>query len=208
MTAFRGWPAEAIEFYEGLEADNSKTYWTAHLGAYEQHVRGPLLALLAELEAEFGAGRIFRPYRDVRFSADKSPYKTNIGAVLETGGYVTLSARGLGVGNGMYMMERDELLRYRAAIHADVSGEALREVIAAIESGGAVVQGSGALRTVPRGFARDHVRADLLRYRGIYAWREWEPGAWLGRAAAKKRVVEVLRSSAPLQEWLRTHVAP
>jgi uncharacterized protein (TIGR02453 family) len=206
MTAFRGWPAEAIEFYEGLEADNSKTYWTTNQPAYENHVRRPMLALLAELEEEFGTGRIFRPYRDVRFSADKSPYKTNIGAVLETGGYVTLSARGLGVGNGLYMMERDQLLRYRAAVHTDDTGEALRAIIAGIESGDAVVQGSGALKTVPRGFLRDHVRADLLRYRGIYAWREWEPGAWLGRATARKRVVELLRSSAPLQEWLQTHV--
>src|ERR1051325_11884594 len=81
--AFRGWPAEALEFYEGLEADNSKTYWTAHKTVYDEKVHAPMLALLAELEPEFGAGKIFRPYRDVRFSADKSPYKTAIPPPLE-----------------------------------------------------------------------------------------------------------------------------
>src|SRR6185436_10264821 len=92
---FRGWPSEALEFYEGLTADNSKTYWTSRLSFYEESVRGPMQELLAALEPEFGPGKIFRPYRDVRFSSDKSPYKTHLGAWLEFGGYLQLSADGL-----------------------------------------------------------------------------------------------------------------
>src|SRR5215216_5014379 len=84
--AFRGWPAEAIEFYEGLEADNSKTYWQQNKVVYEELVRGPMDELLAELAPQYGEGRIFRPYRDVRFSKDKSPYKTAIAATLANGG--------------------------------------------------------------------------------------------------------------------------
>ena len=60
---FRGWPVEAIEFFEGLTADNTKMYWQEHKEIYEQCVRAPMEALLAELEPEFGAGKIFRPYR-------------------------------------------------------------------------------------------------------------------------------------------------
>src|SRR6266542_6634636 len=71
--AFRGWPDEAVEFFEGLQADNTKTYWTAHKPVYEASVYAPMAGLLAELADEFGPGRIARPYRDVRFSADKSP---------------------------------------------------------------------------------------------------------------------------------------
>ncbi len=68
---FRGWPAEALEFYEGLEADNSKAYWTAHKDVYETVVLSPMKAILAELapEFEFGDGKVFRPNRDVRFNA-------------------------------------------------------------------------------------------------------------------------------------------
>ena len=88
--AFSGWPAEAIEFYEGLAADNSKHYWQAHKAVYDELVHQPMTELLAELEAEFGAGKIFRPYRDIRFSRDKSPYKTAIGATLASGGYVAV----------------------------------------------------------------------------------------------------------------------
>src|SRR5579863_8431980 len=109
---FTGWPAEALEFYEGLAADNSKSYWTAHKATYDQAVYAPMAALLAELESEFGAGRILRPYRDLRFSADKTPYKTAIAASLAGGGYIQLSARGLGVGSGMYHMAADQVERY------------------------------------------------------------------------------------------------
>ena len=98
---FRGWPAEAIDFYDGLEEDNSKSYWQAHKAAYEQAVLRPMEELLDDLAPQYGPGRIFRPYRDVRFSADKSPYKTAIGATIGAGGYVRLSAAGLAAGRGM-----------------------------------------------------------------------------------------------------------
>ena len=74
---FDGFPERALIFYEGLEADNSKPYWTDHKAVYEECVQAPMLALLAELEPEFGAAKFFRPYRDVRFAKDKTPYKTN-----------------------------------------------------------------------------------------------------------------------------------
>src|SRR2546427_7424599 len=99
--AFRGWKAEAIEFFEGLEADNSKTFWQRNKGVYETLVRGPMEELLAELAPEYGEGRIFRPYRDVRFSSDKSPYKTAIAATLANGGDISLSAGGPGAGGGL-----------------------------------------------------------------------------------------------------------
>jgi uncharacterized protein (DUF2461 family) len=105
--AFGGWPAEAIEFYEGLEADNSKTYWQKNKAVYEELVRGPMDELLAELAPQYGEGRIFRPYRDVRFSKDKSPYKTAIAATLANGGYISFSAEGLGAGRGLYMPAPD-----------------------------------------------------------------------------------------------------
>src|SRR5688572_9006955 len=99
--AFKGWPEDALEFYEGLEADNSKTYWTQHKSVYEDVVKRPMEELLAELAPAYGEGRIFRPYRDIRFSKDKSPYKTAIAATLAKGGYISLSSQGLGCGTGM-----------------------------------------------------------------------------------------------------------
>jgi uncharacterized protein (TIGR02453 family) len=203
---FNGWPAEALEFYEGLAADNSKAYWTAHKDSYERDVYAPMAALLAEVESEFGEGRIFRPYRDVRFSADKSPYKTAIAASLAGGGYVQLSSKGLAAGSGMYQMASDQLERYRRAVAADLPGDELRSVIAGVEKHGIAVTGHDSLKTAPRGYPKDHPRADLLRHKGLIAWQEWPAEAWLGTAAARDRVAGFLRATRSLCDWLGMHV--
>jgi len=203
---FKGWSAAAVEFYDGLEADNSKAYWQAHRALYDEHVRAPMEALLDELEPEFGEGRIFRPFRDVRFSADKSPYKTAIGATLSRGGYVQFSADGLGSGCGMYTMAADQLDRYRRAVLDDGTGEPIAKAVAALRREHIEVTAHDALKTAPRGYPKDHPRADLLRLKGLITWKQWPGGAWLARRSSMDRVVELLRQSAPLNDWLGEHV--
>lgn len=203
---FSGWPEEALDFYDGLAADNSKTYWTAHKAVYEDIVLRPMTELLEELAADFGEAKIFRPYRDVRFSTDKSPYKTHIGAVIGRG-YVQLSAAGLAAGGGMYVMTPGQLDRYRRAVADDQAGPELERVITALERQGIRVSAhGGALKTAPRGYPADHPRIGLLRYKSVVAWKEWPVAAWLGTAAAKDRVAGFLRASQPLNGWLATHV--
>ena len=204
--AFRGWKPQAIEFYEGLEADNSKTYWQAHKADYDALVLRPMEELLDELAPEFGEGRIFRPYRDVRFSADKSPYKTNIAAGIGGVGYLQLSADGLMAGSGYWMMAADQLERYRAAVAGDRTGAALEKITAAARKAGLQVTAHESLKSAPRGYPKDHPRIELLRLKGLITWREWPPAAWLGTAKAKDRVVEFLRASAPLRKWLDDQV--
>jgi uncharacterized protein (TIGR02453 family) len=203
---FSGWPAEALEFYEGLVADNSKMYWTANKATYEQAVHAPMVELLAELEREFGAGKIFRPYRDLRFSPDKTPYKTHIGATLAEGGYIQLSADGLAAASGMYHMASDQLDRYRRAVATDLPGEELGRLIDAAATKKIVITGHDTLKTAPRGYPKDHPRADLLRHKGLIAWQEWPVAAWLGTAAARERVTGFLRATRPLCAWLDKHV--
>ncbi len=203
---FRGWPAEAIEFYEGLEADNSKTYWNDNKSVYDNFVLRPMTELLAELAPEFGAAKLFRPYRDVRFSADKAPYKTTIAAVLELGGYIQLSAEGLGVGCGMWQMAPDQLERYRQAVSLDKTGESFSELVEALRAKGIQAGGHDSLKTAPKGYPKDHPRIELLRYKGVTAWQQWSPGPWLGKANAKDRIVKFFRVSAPLNDWLEVNV--
>lgn len=206
--AFKGWPPEAIDFYEGLEADNSKAYWTAHRELYEASVKRPMDELLAELAPEFGEGRVFRPNRDVRFSPDKSPYKTSIAAMAGHMGYVQLSTRGLGVGSGMYVMAADQLDRYRRAVADDGTGDALVGIVADVRAHTIEVTGHDTLKTAPKGYPKDHPRIELLRNKGLIAWKEWPPGAWLGTRKAKERVVDFLRAAQPLNAWLDAHVGP
>lgn len=206
--AFDGWPVEAVEFFEGLEADNTKTYWTEHKAVYEQCVRAPMEALLADLEADHGEGKIFRPYRDMRFSKDKVPYKTNIAATLAKGGYVSLDADGFSVGTGYYMMAKDQLARFRAAIDDDKEGLELDQLVDELRGADLEITAHDTLKTAPRGFPKDHPRIELLRMKGCIAWRSWEIGAWLGTPEPVKRVRGFLDTAAALVSWLDTRVGP
>jgi uncharacterized protein (TIGR02453 family) len=204
--SFAGFGEDAIEFYDGLLADNSKAYWSDRKAVYEEQVRAPMQTLLAALEPEFGPGKIFRPYRDVRFAKDKSPYKTACGA---TAGpyYVQLSAEGLMAAGGYYQMSGDQVARFRVAVDDERRGGELAARLAALEEAGLTVAGER-LKSRPRGFDADHPRLELLRFKSLYAWRSWPPDDALHGPGALERVARTWRSLAPLQEWLADHVGP
>jgi uncharacterized protein (TIGR02453 family) len=206
---FEGFGEYAVDFYEGLAADNSKAYWIDHKAIYEEQIRGPMLALLAELETEFGTGKIFRPYRDVRFSGDKSPYKTHCGAVISTPAaafYIQLGADGLLVAGGAYRWSADQLARYRMAVDAERSGEELRHLLAAMPSSAGMQRGGELLRSRPRGSPVDHPRLDLLRHRSLYLWRSWPPDEVLHQRRSLNRVQDGWRITRPLTDWLARYV--
>jgi uncharacterized protein (TIGR02453 family) len=204
--AFSGWAEEALDFYDDLEIDNSKSFWIAHKSVYEDKILRPMTELTEELAAEFGEPKLFRPYRDVRFSKDKTPYKTHIGAVLGDHCYIQLSAGGLGAGSGMWEMAPDQLARYRDAVANDRTGIELEKITAEIEETGYTVHGHGVLKSAPRGYQVDHPRIALLRYKGITSWHQWPVEPWLQTPAAKKQLTTFLRTSAPLRTWLATNV--
>jgi uncharacterized protein (TIGR02453 family) len=204
---FEGFPEQALIFYEGLEADNSKPYWTDNKPTYESCVRAPMEALLAELEAEFGAAKIFRPYRDVRFSNDKTPYKTAIGATSANGGYVQLSAHGLMAAGGYYHIASDQVERMRRAVADDVRGPELDRIVTALRRSGHQVDGDR-LKTTPRGYPADHPRADLLRYKSLIARRDWGQEPWLHTRQALAKVRTTWRAIRPLGAWLDSNVGP
>jgi uncharacterized protein (TIGR02453 family) len=204
--AFTGWPEEALEFYEGLAADNSKAYWTEHKAVYTDKILRPMTELTEELAAEFGEPKIFRPYRDVRFSADKSPYKTHCGVVIGGTGYVQLSAEGLGAGAGMWQLGPEQLARYRAAVASDDAGGELEKILAEIERADITIHGHEVLKSAPRGYPADHPRITLLRYKGLTAWKQWPVEPWLETASARDRLISFFRTTRPLCSWLTAHV--
>jgi uncharacterized protein (TIGR02453 family) len=203
---FAGFGERLVDFYDGLVADNSKAYWSDHRAVYEQQVRAPMEALLAELQPEFGAGKIFRPYRDVRFSADKTPYKTHCGAIAG-GYYLQVGADGIMVAGGYYQMASDQVQRFRVAVDEERRGEDLRRRLDALTEAGLTVAGNR-LATRPRGVDSGHPRLDLLRYRSLYAWRSWPGEEPMLRPDLVERVADSWRTLTPLVEWLTDHVGP
>lgn len=204
MGGFTGFGDAVVDFYEGLEADNSKAYWTDHRTVYDEQVRAPMLALLADLSGEFGDGKVFRPYRDVRFAADKTPYKTQCGATAGAH-YVQVSADGLMVAVGYYAMVPTQVARYRAAVDDDRHGPALETIVDGLRADGYTVAGDR-LKTRPRGADPDHPRLDLLRHRSLYAWCSWLPSDELHAPELADRVAATWRRLDPLGAWLNTHV--
>ncbi|HEY0934024.1 MAG TPA: DUF2461 domain-containing protein [Trebonia sp.] len=198
---FGGWPAEALAFYAGLEDDNSKQYWTSRKAVYQEKVLRPMEELLEELVPEFGEPKIFRPYRDIRFSHDKTPYKTHIGVTLGAVCYIQLSADGLSAGAGRWQLEAAELARYRARV-AGPDGAELAVIVAALEQAGVEVHGHGTLKSAPRGYSADHPRIGLLRHKGLTTWRHWTPGPWLSTPAPAAKISEFFRTSAAFCAWL------
>ena len=209
--SFAGFPDEALDFYEGLEADNSKAYWTDHRAVYDAGVRAPMEALLAQLEPEFGPAKLFRPYRDVRFSKDKTPYKTAaaaaIGDDVQGGLYVQLSAAGLMVAGGAHGLATDQARRLRAAVADDLPGTALLRVLDALQAQGFTVEGER-LKRVPKELDADALRAELLTLKTLFAVQEHEPQEWLHSPEAADRVADAWQALLPLNDWLRTHVGP
>jgi len=205
---FSGWPTEAVEFFQGLQADNTKPYWNTHKAVYEASVREPMAELLDGLSGEFGPGRIARPYRDVRFRADKSPYKTEIYAILDRGGYVKFSADGLTAAVGYFMMTGAQLERYRRAVGDETAGAQLAAMVERLRADGLEVGGGQALKSAPRGYPGDHPRIELLRCKGLICWRDWPVAPWLHTAKAGDHVAGFLRTAAPLHRWLDQNVGP
>jgi uncharacterized protein (TIGR02453 family) len=208
---FEGFPDEGLVFYEGLEADNTKTYWTRNKPVYDQHIRAPLQALVEELAPEFGDAKIFRPYRDVRFSNDKTPYKTHQGAVINPDGrgagawYVQISADGLYVAGGAWRLESDQVERFRRAVADEVQGTRLHQEADRLTAAGFRIDGERLTR-VPAGYSADSPRVELLKHKALHASRHWEPADWLHERRALDEVRAAWRELAALNQWLADNV--
>lgn len=211
MNTFTGIPPAALEFYAALEQHNTKAWWLEHRDAYDADVHLPLLALQSSLLPRFGPGKLFRPHRDVRFAANKAPYKTAQGMFCsnygEVGFYLQLDASGLLLGGGCHSFPPAQLSRYRAAVDAAASGSALAAIVAELAATGFSVEGQ-ALKTVPSHFSKDHPRAGLLKHKTLSATIRLERSEWLHTAEAAERISVQWELLRPLVDWLLRYAAP
>lgn len=208
--AFTGFPAEGFAFYEQLAAHNTKAWWAEHRSTYDEAIKAPMTALLAELEGEFGEGKVYRPYRDTRFSKDKAPLKDHQGAVVmiedAVGYYVQVSAAGLMVGGGLYAPAPAQLARLRGAI-ASPAGVTLESELARLRRGRWEIDGSP-LKTRPKGYAAEAPRLDLLRMTRVVALKTYDDPKTLESRKALDVVRRDWRAIAPMMDWLADHAGP
>jgi uncharacterized protein (DUF2461 family) len=182
--AFEGFPVAALDFYDDLELDNTRSFWAANKDTYEQAVRAPMQALITALGEEFGPGKLFRPYRDVRYSKDKTPYKDHQGGFVPAGPglgwYVEVGAPGVRVSAGCFHADSPHLAAIRTAIADDRRGPALQRLLDELESLG--LASSPSCRRVGHRRRRG-ADARSVRSSGVSAVPT-RPGPWCARPPA------------------------
>jgi len=215
---FKGFPSEGIVFFRKLKKNNNREWFLAHKQIYETKARQPLMEFIGVLQKEMSkyaseihfdsAKSIFRIYRDIRFSKDKSPYKTHMAAHFGSQGkahtsaglYIHLDANEIFWGGGLYHPETTELRIVRASIAQDDTQ--LRKIIRDPKFqklfGG--LSGDQLSRT-PKGFPPDHPAADLLRYKDYVAFAK-EPVKLAMSGEVVSATVERFRAMMPLIRYL------
>lgn len=205
-----GIPTAALDFYDRLEADNSKAFWEANRDSYNSLVKAPVVALTEALSA-YGEFKIFRPHNNMRFQKDRPPYKTHQGAYSQSakgsGYYFQISADGLMAGAGYYAMFKDQLDRFRRAVDAEKSGKALVALLEALPKG-YEVSAIGELKTAPRGYPKDHPRIEIIRRKGLIVTKDFGTPKWLSSPRVLKELQVVFETAKPIDDWLDKHVGP
>jgi uncharacterized protein (TIGR02453 family) len=201
---FDGLHPDAPVFFRDLAANNTKEWWTANHERYLANVRGPFEQLAAELEPEFGDIKIFRPYRDVRFSADKTPYKTHIGMVSRApiAHYLQVGENGLLVGGGVYDVPPAALARFREIVDLPRLSQELDRVLEQMDAAHLALMTDDALRTAPRGYSVDHPRIELLRLKRLAVGGQEEPADWMWTPDAFEIISDTWRSVSIWCTWV------
>ena len=173
-------------------------------------MREPLEALLDDLAAGLGGEvKVFRQHRDVRFSPDKSPYKTRTYGVVYAEPaplFAQVDRRGFFAGTGYHQLDAEQLTRFRAAVADDGAGPALEQAIEAAHAAGVETFGE-VLKTAPRGYPRDHPRVALLRHKALFGGRRLDAGPdGIPAATALSHARATWEACAPMNAWLAEHV--
>lgn len=218
---FAGFPPEAFRFFDRLKRNNNRPWFQKHKGEYEEQVRFPMECLIATIgprmadvapDFEFHPRKsIFRIYRDVRFSNNKAPYKTNIAASFEPQGkrnptgdpglYVGIERGEIFVGGGLYMPSGEQLKSIRRSI-ADRPQEYLAVIGNPVFKRllGEVM--GDRLQKAPLGYPKDHEMISHLRLKQFYVGKVLEDDACLKPRFADT-VVQILTASMPFIRWLQ-----
>ncbi|BAU31767.1 DUF2461 domain-containing protein [Microcella alkaliphila] len=209
---FAGFHPDAPRFYAELAENNTREWWQANKARYAETVRGPVEQLADVLGAEFGPVKIFRPHRDVRFSADKRPIKDHIGFVTTpadgTALHGQLNEHGLMLAGGVYQPSRDQLRRFRALVDDNRLVGDLEATLEELEESGFTIMREGALATAPRGYPREHPKIALLQLTSLAIARTHPIDDWMFGAEALGRILQGWRLVSDWNAWLVENIGP
>ena len=197
---------DAFAFYAELEQNQTKEWWLANKQRYESHVKAPAERLVDALGGEFGPLKIFRPYKDVRFSADKRPYKDHLGLVTADDSaatyYLQLSRHGLMLAGGLYQPAREQLARFREIVDDNRLVGDLEATLDEVAESGFSIMTTDALATAPRGYSGDHPKIALLRLKRLAIAADHAPAEWMRGPELVDRVRSDWRIVRVWNDWI------
>jgi hypothetical protein len=200
-----GWPEEVYDLLRAFEGDPSPDVFQAQRGEHDRLVRQPMERLCDALGVVGGYGRAWPSAR----SSNPATWQRT-GASVWVARRLHLTAwfdlHGLHVEGGWTSNDTDQLWRYRARVDDDQPGGELVEVVADLNKAGYALA-EDRLTRMPRGYAPDHPRAELIRLRTVIARRDLGTGAWLHSAEVVDRVRASFDGLLPLMMWFVKYVA-
>lgn len=222
MTAFTGFSKTAPAFFHELAVEMNRAWFLENKQRYETDWVEPMTALLTKVQGGLAAAykpvrlaepKVMRIHRDVRFSKDKAPYKTHIGAVLRlvakdespAAMYLHLGSEEEFVGVGTYFFDADRLATWRKVV-AGKAGADLAAMIAKLRKAGYEVGGHDDYKKVPKGYDPDHPRAELLKLKGLTAGPGAIPRGLLHKPGLADWLIEHGVALAPLVRWLHSKI--
>lgn len=209
---FHGFTAASLQFYEGLERDNSREYWQSHHDLYTDAVSRPMQSLADQLAPRYGEVKIFRPYRDLRFTSDKRPYQEHASLAVRSPAagvlYLQLSPDGLLLAGGYWQPAPDQLKRFRILQDDPKEAASLDRLLAELAERDMSLGEGSPVKTAPRGWRQDHPRIELIRRRSLTVGQLLTPGPWLEDERAWARVISGFDNAQQWNRWLSQHVGP
>ena len=220
---FEGFADADAKFFKKLAKHNDREWFGEHKEEYEEGWNGPMKMVLEEVRDKIDASyphcelsepKVFRIYRDVRFSKEKVPYKTHVGGLIpthRTGRKITdvpmalyfhVGADESFAAAGHYMMEAESLGRFRNAVADEKRGKELASLLARLEKKGYAARAHEALKRPPKGFDPDHPRAALLKWKGCIVRMPNLPKGILAKRDLVPWLVAASKATAPLVTWL------
>lgn len=209
---FTGFGPDLVQFYRELATNNTKEHWHEQLALYQEQIAEPAAALASALAEEFGNVKVFRPYRDVRFSADKSPYQSMVsmahqnpdGTVL----YFSASADVVDLAAGIHVPTSDQLQRFREVQDEPDRVRSMDDLLGRLEAEGFALSRDDMVKTAPRGWSTEHPRIDSIRRRRLTVEVSHEPGGWLNSPECLDEVAHAWRQMQHWCDWLAENVGP
>jgi uncharacterized protein (TIGR02453 family) len=222
LPAFENFPKKTVDFLKKLSKNNNREWFENHRDEYNSQFLEPAFQFVTEMGEKLSTiapnvmavpridKSVFRLHRDVRFSKDKSPYKTNLGIYFwegkkkmeSSGFYFHLDTKGYFLGTGIYMPSKEQLKIYRDAVSDTVLGKELNNSVNKVLKKGNYSLGGKTYKKIPKGYDPSSPYAEFLLYYGLYVFTESQDISELTKNNIIDFTFKIFKDMLPVHQWL------